>query len=332
MRKNRLSFYLARMQQRGFSPAQVMADTGLDAETIESGRFCPKPEHYRVIIRNMLSLTGNPALGLELGREYHLGDLGVLGYAALSSDTLAQARRVLMKYAHLNEYLLSPANFFEGGQWVNTLHENFRLGPLLPFAVEEFVMRMVTLASRLTGSQFRLLSLQVSYPRPSYHQQYHEVFQCPVLYEQPNIRIQLDTEHLESELLLSDPEVFRLSIERCRKKLKLSHVNTQTVAQVEAILEQCSGEFPEVSDVVAELGISAGKLRKALTEQQLSYKTLIERTRRRRAMDYIRQSHLTPKEISYRLGYQHVSNFRRALKSWTGKTFSELRQEAERSL
>ena len=68
-------------------------------------------------------------------------------------------------------------------------------------------------------------------------------------------------------------------------------------------------------------------LRRRLVEENTSYQQLLDRTRQDLAQQYLQHTTLTPKEIGYLLGYSSVSNFRRAFKSWTGKTLSDARDD-----
>lgn len=327
MRKNRVSFYVSRMQARGFNAAQVLAGSGLTEADLEDAWLAPSPEAYHRVISNMLKLTGDPHLGLQIGSEYKVSDLGVLGYAALSSATLAQAREVILKYAALNEYIITPTNYIKNGVWYNQLRETFPLGELLPFAVEEFVSRMIALSRGLTGKAFRIRELQVTYPEPQPAGVYEEFFKCPCYFNQPKILVTLDKERLSDQIELADPEVFQLCEKQCQDLVKIKSDEANYSEKIKCMLLKMPGKFPFLEELAKMLNKSARTLRRQLNEEGTSYQEIIEETRKELAMQYLHHTRLTPKEISYALGYSHVSNFRRAFKSWTGKTFSEYKQE-----
>ena len=125
---NKFTFYLARMAHRGFSAEQVLRGSGLREADVRVEGFRPAPDHYRRVIANMLELTGDPFLGLAMGSEFKVSDLGVLGYAALSSNKLAQSRELFTKYDALVEHIMTPASSVTGGQWITELSERFPLG------------------------------------------------------------------------------------------------------------------------------------------------------------------------------------------------------------
>jgi AraC-like DNA-binding protein len=311
------------MHERGFTSEQVLAGTGLTEAHLDDSWLSPTPENYHQIIRNMLDLTGDPHLGLHIGSEYKVSDLGVLGYAALSSETLAQAREVMLKYAALNEYILTPANYICSGVWYNLLRETFPLGELLPFAIEEFISRMIALSSSLTGRKFRIQKLEVTYPEPQPAGAYQAFFQCPCYFGRPKMLVTLDKQRLSDQITLADPEVFQLCKKQCQDLVKIKSDEANSSEKIKCMLLKMPGKFPYLEELAKMLNKSSRTLRRELSEEGTSYLEIVDETRKELAVQYLQHTRLTPKEISYALGYSQVSNFRRAFKSWTGKTFSE---------
>jgi AraC-like DNA-binding protein len=66
-----------------------------------------------------------------------------------------------------------------------------------------------------------------------------------------------------------------------------------------------------------------------LHEEGHSFKTLLNEFRVDLAKEYLGTSRMTAKETAYLLGFKDSNAFRRAFKSWTGKTIHEFREEAD---
>ncbi|CAB1369259.1 protein of unknown function [Denitratisoma oestradiolicum] len=66
---SRLSFYLDCMRSRGFTAEQVLAGTGLDLNRLQDPSRRILPAQFRRTIQNMLDLTGDPYLGIAVGRS-----------------------------------------------------------------------------------------------------------------------------------------------------------------------------------------------------------------------------------------------------------------------
>ena len=79
-------------------------------------------------------------------------------------------------------------------------------------------------------------------------------------------------------------------------------------------------------DIVAkELAMSSRSLSRALAKLGTSFHAVVETLRKDLAHEYLKQSDLTLKEITFLLGYADISSFNHAFKRWTGKTPSDVR-------
>lgn len=113
---NRLRFYLSRMAARGFSADEVLYGTGLDATQLQESNRRILTGQFRRVIRNMLELTDDLYLGIALGEEFKISNLGILGYAALSAANLAQSSEVFDRYGSLNELIVSALGQVRDGR------------------------------------------------------------------------------------------------------------------------------------------------------------------------------------------------------------------------
>lgn len=322
---NKVAFYLSRMVARRYSPEQVLKNTGLSESSVANGSFNRSPGLYRQIIHNMISLTGDPHIGMKLGFEFNISDLGVLGYAALSSKTMEQSRNLITKYAMLNEHILSPNNYLTDNQWLLELHEPYPLGEYLPFAVEEFVARMIQFSSTLTNRDFPILELRVTYPQPQDKDIYLGQFKCPVFFNQKKNLITLDIDRLNDPITLANEDVFNLCERQCRELVSELDENDTLVNKIKRICLKMPGKFPTMQELAEVLNISTRTLRRRLIEENITYQAILNEVKKDLAMQYLSNTKLSPKEIGYLVGYSNVSNFRRAFKLWTGKKLSDFR-------
>ena len=74
------------------------------------------------------------------------------------------------------------------------------------------------------------------------------------------------------------------------------------------------------------MAMSPRTLQRRLKEYGLDFKKLTDDTRRRFAINYLRDRKHTLTEIAFLLGYSEVSAFNRAFKRWTGSTPLKYRQ------
>lgn len=323
---NKLTFYITRLTERGFSSEQVLEGSKLSLEDVQQEHFKPDPDHYRTVIGNMLRLSGDPYLGVAIGSEFKLSDLGVLGYAALSSSKLAESRELFTKYDALVEHIIRPRSEISGGRWVTELTESFPLGEILPFAIEEFLSRTIGLAVALTDQPFPVLELRFSYSQPENLDVYRQRFDCPMFFNQPRNLAVWDIEHLDDPISLANDEVFKLCEQQCQMLVNRIADESLLSSTIRDALVKSPGEFPSLEQMARRLKMGSRTLRRRLVKESLTYQQILDDTRKDLAIQYLEYTSLTPKEIGYLLGYNSVSNFRRAFKGWTGKKLTDYRQ------
>ncbi len=327
---NKLSFYLSRMAARGFATEQVLAGTQLGAERILCDTFRANPQQYRQVILNMIELTNDPCIGIALGAEFKISDLGVLGYAALSAATLEQAREVFTKYYSLSEHIFSSSNHISEGRWWSEIRDSYLLGgDALRFAVEEFISRTIELASSITNKPFPILEMYLTYPPPADLVPYQRRFNCQLHFNQPRNIVVFDINCLKDPVSLANKEVFKLCERQCQLLATKSEEDDLLSNRIRNYLVKNPGKFPTLEEMAEHLNIGSRTLRRRLVKEDVTFQQILDDTRRELAIQYLKYTSLTPKQIGFMLGYSSVSNFRRAFKSWTDKKLSDFRESAE---
>lgn len=322
---NKVSFYLECMAHRGFDAAQVLEGSELEPAEVHVELFRPSPTQYRKIISNILRLTDDPFIGIAFGSEFKINYLGVMGYAALSSATLAQSRELWNKYNVLNDSILENPNQITNGKWFCTISEIFPLGDLLPFAIEEFVSQTIEVASNLTNKPFPIREMHLTYSQPADLTAYNERFNCPIFFNQPRNIIEFDIKTLDDPVSLANEEVFKLCENQCQQLVSRLENDDLLSSKIRNTLVKTPGKFPTLEEMAASLKMGSRTLRRRLVKEELTYQQILDETRKDLAIQYLECTSLTPKEIGFLLGFNSVSNFRRAFKGWTGKKLSDFR-------
>lgn len=319
----KLGFYLDRMASRGIPAEQVLAGTQLSVARLHDENLRIAPELYRRVILNMMDLTRDPYIGIALGAEFKISNLGILGYAALSAATLAQSRELFTKYRTLNEHIFTSTNYIRDGRWFSEIRDSFMLGNVIRFAVEEFVSQTIELASSLTNRPFPILELHVTYSQPPDIKPYIRRFNCKLYFNQPRNIVVFDINRLKDPISLANEEVFKLCEQQCRMMVA-RHSNLLSDRIRNHVLSN-PGEFPSLEEMARHLAMGSRTLRRRLVKENITYQQILDQTRTTLAIQYLENTALTPKEIGFALGYSSVSNFRRAFKIWTGKKLSDYR-------
>jgi AraC-like DNA-binding protein len=94
-----------------------------------------------------------------------------------------------------------------------------------------------------------------------------------------------------------------------------------------AIAESMKQGDPKLARVIKQISMSPRTLERRLKEHGVVFKELLDDTRRRFALNYLKGRKHRLTEIAFLLGYSEVSAFNRAFRRWTGSTPLEYRRK-----
>jgi AraC-like DNA-binding protein len=95
-----------------------------------------------------------------------------------------------------------------------------------------------------------------------------------------------------------------------------------------AVGESLRDGDPNLAQVARKIAMGQRTLQRRLREQGVDFKWLVDDTRRRFSLNYLRERKHTLSEIACLLGYSEVSALNRAFRRWTGSTPSDYRRRA----
>ena len=95
------------MVAEGIPLKQIFRGTNLTESWLKDNNSLISPENYLTIVNNALDESQDPSLGLRLGQQHNLAELGIWGYAIISSATLDEANQIAIQYWELNGSLVA---------------------------------------------------------------------------------------------------------------------------------------------------------------------------------------------------------------------------------
>jgi AraC-like DNA-binding protein len=307
-------------------PTAVMHGTGLSSADLEDDDTWISYRQATQIIDNALRLTGNPALGLEVGAREELDAFGILGYAMLSSATLAEALEVGEKYQRTAQTLCDVKLEEGDGNIAIQAAPPFVLSTSqYRFGIEELFSGVISISRILTGEEVRPNEIHLAYAEPDYTEAYRQFFCCPVVFDSLENSMVLSRKVLELPITQANKFNARMSEKLCQEILHKYIGEEGLTTRIRHIILQVPGEFPDEEAVAAELALSARSLRRKLGELGTSYRDLREQVRSDLAQQYLRNSNMSVDQVAYLLGYTETTNFRRAFKRWLGVSPREYR-------
>ena len=321
--------YLALMKAKGHAADAVLAGSGVNQEMLASTDFLMDINQSKAIVANMIALTGDQGIGLEIGRQTELVDLGLVGYLMMSSQTAGEATQYWINYRNALIGMLIDLRLEQSSpdDWSLTFTESVPLGFIYNFCVEEQLVMICKLGGELTASSPVMKQLELSYPMPSHHALYKNHFKGPIKFNAPSTRISFSSPRLDQPLRGNDKDFNELCARQCDLLLRQIGQQSPVVFKIKNILMRSRGRIQTIETVAAKLNISPRTLRRHLQDEGFSYQQLLNEFRIDMAKEYLRSVSITTKEIAYLLGFKDTNSFRRWFKSWSGKTVQEYRTE-----
>jgi AraC-like DNA-binding protein len=320
-----LSAITAELSEQGIPASTALAGTGLSAKQLDSHVTKISYRQIDIVIGNALRVSKDPAIALLAGQRMHITAYGMYGYAMLSSATQAEARDLSTRY-HRVTGPLCDLSISENGQNIIVTIE-----PILPpstsdrnrFAIEFALAANLRVIKDRAGEAFGFSRVVLDYPAPPHTAAYSDLFNCPVLFEQPYCGYQHGRDN--SALALADSRTCAMARAMCEQMLNEINSSGGVAADIKRLLIERPGNFSRIDAVAGKLGMHPRALRRKLEAEGTSYRGLLADVRMRLAIEYLRKTDLINEEIAGLLGYSDASNFRHAFMRWTGKSPSKFR-------
>ena len=301
----------------------------LGSVPVPSTHFVPLGT-WQLMLARVQSLDPKPGLGLRIAQGISARHFGVVGYAALACNTLADALQRLERY-YRSVYDVNQAHvcFVAEGVCIEWGTERGRPGAL---ADETAVAALVQLARDMTGGISSALSVSFVNPPPTDPRPYEAFFGCPVLFDQVNTRLVIAQHDLAVPLRKSDPALLALLDQQAERLLQEVSTVPAAVAVWRQTLVSLIREGQTTLQALAQAHhMSTRSLQRRLSEQGCNFQGLLDDTRRQLAEAYLRDHSLELAEIALLLGYSEQSAFTRAFRHWAGMAPAQWRKHQLRS-
>jgi AraC-like DNA-binding protein len=168
------------------------------------------------------------------------------------------------------------------------------------------------------GPSFAPQEVHVTYaPSVAAPQDYRETFGCPVFFEQSENKLVFDATLLSARPDLGNEVTYATVSRLCDELMDELQLRTGVAGKVrEALLVNLAR--PTSLDAVARyLKMSSRTLRRRLSEENASFRELLDDLRMQVAIKYLRDTDLTTEAVADALGFSDASNFRHAFRRWT---------------
>lgn len=276
--------------------------------------------------------TGASDFGLVAGALITPNTLSVLGMAMWSACTLKEQLECFIRY----QYVLANASHMQlieqGEHLISTtrIHRGADGRLVIPDCSQDAICAaMHTLRRTLYRRNYSPQRMELMRSRPANPARYEAFFGCPVLFEQPVIRVFIRLQDALAPIPGGSPYVAKAAERLLEEYAAQARAPADTIGQLRQALTLLLPQGKATLDqVVKHLHTSKRTFHRKLEEHGTSFREQLEDFRRELACSYMmRQDDLTVGDISFMLGFSSSSNFTRAFKRWTGYTPQDYRQQ-----
>ena len=186
-RATKIQVYIKAMRPHGIDAKRLLNGTEIDLDRISDPDYLISLDQYHAVISNMMTLSGDSGIAFFLGDVGNLGELGIVGYAMLSANSLRQAIDIWVEYS--NSFVGTPTNI-ESYHDVSPGYEliissTSTFGAFRRFETEELLVQGTKMVRYLTQAKTRVGRITFAYPEPPHRELYEKFFKCPIEFDAP---------------------------------------------------------------------------------------------------------------------------------------------------
>ncbi len=305
-------------EEYGIDPAPIYSQAGIPLSPPKS----PQLRYPLAKIRNLWELSkeasGDEAIGLKTGCYATPVQFYAFGYSWLASSTLLDGMRRLTRYYQLMSTASVEVSLTETA-------DSFALSAVFPDktkappkeGIDCGMTALLALCDIVAEQEIRPLRVELTCPARVHPDAYREALRAPIQFDAEIGTLHFDKEALRAPLPHGTPDVAKATdkiAEQYIETLDPHKVATQVKRLLVNLLPSGNADQEIVS---SRLNRSTSTLQRQLHSEGLSYRDVLESTRRGLAEHYLRDKQHSFAQIAFLLGFSDQSNFSRAFKRWT---------------
>lgn len=314
-----------KLEELGINVPLALRQAGLPQQLFDQPRILLTTEQLFALWQAIGDVSGDPAIGLQLGTETKTERFHPMSIAALSTDDLGAAMRHMSRYKLLSvpEEMaldLEEDEFRVQFRWLLAKQPE-------PLALTEYCFAsLLSLARHGTGT--RVTPLRVEFVQSRRHGKVlKSYFGCPVVFGAPHDTIVFRAQDASLPLVTRNSELLAMLAPQFEEQLKQQRRDQTFPDRVsEAIQLRLTGRRPTLEDIAGSLHMSSRTLQRRLQDEGTSFQGVLDDARRNLARHYLGNARLELSDTAYLLGYDDATSFARAFRSWEGMAPTQWRE------
>jgi len=306
----------------GVATRDLVEALGLDPDgPIDPARMVPSPDYYRFFADLEARDPDGLHLPLRIGASMRIDEYGAFGLAWKSAPDLrasfTRAERYARVLSSVEVYTVEPV---EGGAYYTLLKAGDGSRGM-QLSNEASISAVREISDQVSTQTFTPDAVFFKHAPRGPVAAYEAHFGCPVHFEAERDALLVSEAMMATPNKLGDETIVRFFDRHLEQALPRLADDSALDKQVRlAVARSLSDGIPTVSDIAAELAVSARTLQRRLSDQGHTFQGLVDAARRELAQQLLRDTDYSLAEIAFLTGFSEQSGFTRAFKRWSGQT------------
>jgi len=322
-------FRITKAWARRFAEEKIAVPTllrraGLPANLFQQEKIYVTTAEIFALWRSVAEMSPDPGFGLKLGTELRFERSHPVSIAGVCSRSFGDALHRLARYKQLT----CPEEIRVHRKAQEASVEFFFIEAKEPqpdIMVDLGLSWILNVGRRGTDGEITPLRLELT--RPVKHRALLERhFGCRVRFKTDRNALVFRSSDLDRPFVTQNEELVAMIGTQLDSELKSRNTSMNVGEQVkDALRQSLAGKRPTLQDVAQELGLSARTLQRRLADAGITFRQLVEDTRRELAHYYLKQRSVELNEAAFLLGFEDTNSFFRAFQGWEGTSPGEWR-------
>lgn len=318
---------LQAIEAAGANPDDVLEAIAVDRAIFSNPDSFIRVSSFARILEEAARLSSDPCFGLHFGESYNPKNIGPLVYVVLNSPTIAAGIENAARYITIHNEAASASLLVENHRaYLRFLPNELLINSSRQHS--EYAMTVTLNTLRLmVGSQWAPQEVHFTHQLQAATPEHFRVFCAPIMFGCSANALVMESDFLKREVPAADPRLYHILKRYLGGVLKDMPREDDLVAAVRRVIGEAirDGE-PKLFQAAKKIRMSPRRLQRRLKEYGMDFKKLVDDTRRRLALQHIKEEKDSLTQIAFMLGYSDASAFNRAFKRWTGTAPLEYRR------
>ena len=316
---------LAHIERRNIDPDPLLNRCGLTRTALDERKRIKLASQID-FLEEVGQAVRNDWLGLDLASQVELREMGMIYYAASSSQVFDEALHRLIRYVRMsNEALVLQMDqsttcritlSYAGVARYKDRHQT-----------EFLALVLLRLCRQLLGQQIVPVSASFVHHRSGDLGPIQQRFGCKVQFDAYVDQLSFDGALLKRPVIGEDHYLNEIMVKVCEDAIA---VRVPNIGSFRTVVENTIGPLlphaeATAATVAKRLGLSERTFARRLAAEGATFGEILDGLRCDMALNYLQEG-LQASQIAWLLGFQQLSSFTHACRRWTGKCPSEHRR------